>query len=149
MPKNRINAETIVAAIKKTACLLIACFSFSGRALCEDILPASAWITGTYSNFSYNKEAGDLNGVELRLIRTRTGIQGVIQFADGGAGDVVLVSVIVEGSRLRFDLPSGFQPEGVFEGQVSKKGIDGSFLYKGGAYEHLVLPRTQSYWDKH
>ncbi len=138
-----------MAAIKGRACLFIVCFFFSGIAYCKDVVPASPWMTGTYSNFSYDKEAGDLNGVELRLIRTRTGIKGVVQFAEGGAGDVVLVNVITEGARLHFDLPSGYQPEGVFEGLVSNKGIDGTFSYEGGAQEHLVLPRTQSYWDRH
>ncbi len=149
MPKNRIKAGMIVAAIKNYACLFIACFFFSGITHGKEVLPASPWITGTYSNFTYNEEAGDLNGVEIRLIRTRTGIKGVIQFAEGGAGDVVLVNVITDGARLRFDLPSGFQPDGAFEGLVSKKGIDGTLLHKGGTPEHLVLPRTQSYWDRH
>ncbi|MFT5534521.1 MAG: hypothetical protein ACI8WM_003391 [Burkholderiaceae bacterium] len=149
MRKNKIKVGATVAVIKHLAPLFIACVFFSGTALCKEVLPASPWITGTYSNFSYNKEAGDLNGVEIRLIRTRTGIKGVIQFAEGGAGDVALVNVIAEGTRLRFELPSGFQQEGVFEGLVSKQGIDGTFFYEGGAHKHLALPRTPSYWDRH
>jgi hypothetical protein len=149
MPRSRITAGAIVLAIKKSTFLFLACFSFSGMAFGKDALPSSPWITGTYSNFSYNIEADDLHGVELRLIRTRAGLVGVIQFAEGGAGDVALVTVLAEGARVRFDLPAGFQYAGVFEGLVSKKGIDGSFSYEGGAHEHLVLPRTQSYWDRH
>jgi hypothetical protein len=36
-------------------------------------------ITGTYSNLYFNREAGDLLGVELRIAATRNGYQGVLQ----------------------------------------------------------------------
>jgi hypothetical protein len=138
-----------VNVIKAYIALLVSCYFLSGVVHAEGKMVASPWITGTYSSFTYHQEAGDLNGVEVRLILTRTGVKGVVQFAEGGAGNVALVDVTVTGNRIRFELPPGFQPEGVFEGVVTSKGLEGTFSYKGGAQEHLTLPRKQSYWDRH
>jgi hypothetical protein len=41
--------------------------------------------TGTFSSLRYHKEAGDLLGVEIRIVSTRKGYQGALQIAEGGA----------------------------------------------------------------
>ena len=138
--------------IAKNKCYVTLFISFlflCGNAFSADKAVGSSWVTGTYSNFAYNREAGDLNGVEIRLIFTRTGIKGVIQFAEGRAGDVALVDVKTTGSQIHFEMPSSFQTQGAFEGIVSEKGIKGVFKYSSGAEEPLILPRSTSYWDKH
>lgn len=105
-------------------------------------------LTGTYTSFLYNKEGGDLNGVEVRLVQTQKGMVAVVQFAEGGPGDVAVVQVDAKGGRIHFDMPGGFSTEGYFDGTLSSKAITGVFHYKGGAKEPIVLPRGKSYWDK-
>jgi hypothetical protein len=56
---------------------------------------------------------------------------------------------MVTGTHIQFEMPAGSYTEGMFEGTVSSKGLEGTFSYKAGAKEHLTLPRTGSYWDKH
>jgi hypothetical protein len=55
--------------------LIIAVIFLSGN----PIFAAGKSITGTYSNLYFNREAGDLLGVELRIAATRNGYQGVLQ----------------------------------------------------------------------
>jgi hypothetical protein len=140
--------EALVIVNKRYAAILIAFLFLFGNAYGGEQKNLTHRITGTYSNFVFNKEAGDLNGVEVRLIFTRTGIKGVIQFAEGGAGDVVLVNVEVADAHVHFELPVGSQTEGVFDGTVSAKNLEGTFRYKNGARDHLILLRIQSYWDR-
>jgi hypothetical protein len=148
MLRNGIKVEQTVDATRYyVAVLLVVCLlSFEAHSQEKDAL--SPWVAGTYSNLVYNKEGGDLNGVEIRLIPTRKGVKAVVQFAEGGAGDVALVDATVSGSHIHFLTPSTFDPEGEFDGTVSEKALVGTFKYKGGASEHLVLPRGASYWEK-
>ena len=57
--------------------------------------------TGTFSTFEYNKEGGDVLGVEIRIVRTRTGYQAVVQFAEGEPGDLIVAPVTFEGQKVR------------------------------------------------
>lgn len=151
MLRNGIKTEQTVGAISPAryslAVLMASCLWLSFEAHSQQ--SSSPWVAGTYSSFEYNKEGGDLNGVEIRLVPTRKGIKAVVQFAEGGAGDVVVVDVTVSGAHIHFVLPSTFDTAGDFEGTVTEKALDGTFKYQGGASEHLVLPRGSSYWDKH
>jgi hypothetical protein len=150
--QKRFKTEQIVGVTSNAryslAVLMALCLWFSFEAHSQQ-KGSSPWIAGTYSNFEYNKEGGDLNGVEIRLVPTRKGIKAVVQFAEGGAGDVALVDVTVSGAHVRFVLPATFDTAGDFEGTVTEKALDGIFRYQGGASEYLVLPRGSSYWDKH
>ena len=109
---------------------------------------ANTVITGTYSNFTFNPEAGDLNGTEIRFVMTKKGMKGIVQFAEGGAGDVFIVDVMESGGRIHFELPieSGF--EGNFDGVLLKRALRGTFVFKTGAKEEVSLPRRPSYWDR-
>jgi hypothetical protein len=147
-PRSNIEMGITVAAIKYLLCLLILLSPLPSFADSANVAP-SARVTGTYSSLSYNTDGGDLNGVEIRFVLTRKGIKGVVQFAEGGAGDLALVDVRVTGTHIQFEMPAGSDTEGTFEGTVSAKGLEGTFSYKGGSKEHLTLPRSASYWDKH
>lgn len=105
-------------------------------------------LTGTFSNFEFHRDSGDLNGVEIRLIRVRDGIKGVVQFADGGAGEVILVDVSNNGNKVIFTSPASYQPKLRFEGEVLQRGLIGKILYSSGAVENVFLKRQQSYWDR-
>lgn len=138
----------MTATLRLYATVLFLLCSLSGITFGREPEPNYALFTGTYSSFEYNAEAGDLNGVEVHILFTDKGLKAVVQFADGGAGDVALVNVTATGTQLHFEIPAGFEYEGRFDGTVSAKGLDGTFTYKGSRPEHLVLPRTLGYWDR-
>jgi hypothetical protein len=140
--------ELIVAVIR-TLAVVIALVGIALAAAQGAEGAPPPWATGTYSSFAFNQESGDLNGLEVRIILTRKGMKGVVQFAEGGAGDVSLVDVSVAGGRVHFEMPRGSNPEGVFDGTVSPAGLEGTFTYAGGATVRVKLARTASYWDRH
>jgi hypothetical protein len=105
-------------------------------------------ITGTYSDFAYNREGGDLNGTEIHIVMTRRGLKGTVQIAEGGPGDVTVVDIVAADNRIHFDMPARSEYEGHFDGIVTKQALKGTFVYKGGAKEVVSLPRKPSYWDR-
>jgi len=105
-------------------------------------------LTGTFSSFEFHRESGDLNGIEVRLIRVRNGIKGVIQLAEGGAGDVMLVDVSTNGSKVSFSTSASSPVALKFEGEVQVKGLSGIASIGAGVAEKVFLKRQQSYWDR-
>ena len=138
----------MTATIRHSAVVLFLLCSLPGIAPGREQEPNYALFTGTYSSFTYNAEAGDLNGVEVHILFTGKGLKAIVQFAEGGPGDVALVNVTATGTHFHFEMPAGFDPEGAFDGTVSAKGLDGTFTHKGDDPEHLFLPRARGYWDK-
>ena len=111
---------------------------------------AGIWLPGTFSSLRFSAGAGDLRGVELKIVPTRTGYQGALQIAEGGPSEIMVVDVAVRrNNTIRFDIPVGypFYGGGTFEGTVDSKGITGRFTFTGvtGDVERLV--RGRSYWD--
>jgi hypothetical protein len=106
--------------------------------------------TGTFSNLTYHREAGDLLGVEIKIVATRKGYQGALQIAEGGPSPLMVVDVFFEKDRVRFEIPKSYPQYGggVFEGQIDSRGIRGAFKFGEvkGNQENLV--RGRSYWDK-
>jgi hypothetical protein len=103
--------------------------------------------TGTYSSLEYHRTTGDLVGVEIRIVLTRAGYQGSVQFSDGEPGPLMLVRVTFEKNAVRFEIPTSQPDAGVFEGKVSARGIRGRFTYKNGGTQDVDLRRGRSYWD--
>jgi hypothetical protein len=104
-------------------------------------------IVGTYSDLKFNQQGGDLLGVELRIVMTRNGYQGVVQFAEGGPGELILVNVQVDGKRIKFVIPDDNSNAGSFSGVIGNGVLTGHFQYKGGGAEDVVLKKGKSYWD--
>lgn len=102
--------------------------------------------TGTFSNLAYHEETGDLLGVELRIVYTRAGYKGILQIAEGGAGDLIIVSPIIKGDKISFTINHA-PYNSVFNGTISNDDITGYFIYKNGVKSKEELPRKQSYWD--
>lgn len=103
-------------------------------------------LTGTYSDFSYHAESGDLRGMEIRIVYTRSGYQATIQFAEGEPSKLVVVDVQFEQNNLSFNiLESNY--EGAFKGRIEQNRLKGSFKFKGGGKWDIDLPRKKSYWD--
>ena len=104
--------------------------------------------TGTFSSLQYYKESGDLGGVELRIVFTRSGYQGVLQIAEGSPGELRLIPrIIFNKDKISFKIEEPRKYKGVFEGTISQEGIIGVFTYETGGVSRLNLKRKQSYWD--
>lgn len=108
-------------------------------------------VLGTFSSLKYNQEAGDLLGVELKIVPIRRGYQGALQIAEGGPSEVIVVDILIQKDRISFQIPASYSLYGgaAFEGRVDSKGITGRFTWKTGVVgeqEHLV--RGRGYWDR-
>jgi len=106
--------------------------------------------TGTFSSLEYHQEGGDLLGVEIKIVPTRKGHQGVLQIAEGGPSQLMIVEVFFEKDNVRFQIPNTYSEYGgeIFEGKISSKGIRGAFRSKGETGNRENLIRKCSYWDK-
>ena len=104
-------------------------------------------LTGTFTDMSYNQEGGDVVGHELRIVVTTAGYEGIYQVAEGEPSELMVVNIAFEkNNKISFLIPSGTYA-GSFTGAISDKGITGVFNHRGGAAEHINLPRHTSYWD--
>lgn len=118
--------------------------------LCNDssVYASSKNLYGTYTDLHYQNNGGDLIGHELKIVLTRKGLQGALQFADGGPSELVVVDITIVNGRIFFIIPDGFAGGGRFEGAVDRSKIKGKFMYKTGAEETVYMKRGLSYWDK-
>jgi hypothetical protein len=125
------------------------CFMFLGfsNGFTADKAPK---YTGTFSSLEYNKEGGDLLGVEIKIVLTGKGYQGVLQIAEGGPSELMMVAVSFDKDNVRFEIPSSYTEYGggVFEGKIDSKGIKGKFKFNGVVGDQENLFRGRSYWDK-
>lgn len=101
-------------------------------------------VTGVYSNLRYNKEGGDLLGMELLVIPSATGYTAFVQIAEGGTPYTAIVPVAVAGSRISFTLPS----EGAYGGARIDGELKGaSLVINWPAGTNETLRRGKSYWQ--
>jgi hypothetical protein len=129
---------------------------YPGLALFALVSPAS-WaataatsprISGIYSDLAYNVEGGDLVGVELLVVPTRSDKeplwQAFVQIAEGDAPFCAVVSLAISGAKVAFTLPPGGALGGLhFTGTISSTEI--VLTTPGGQIEHLR--RGKSYWQ--
>jgi len=104
-------------------------------------------ITGTYTSMYFNEEGGDLLGQELKIVLTRRGYQGALQFAEGGPGGLIIVDVHINGNKISFTIPETAPEAGRFSGTLTNGVIRGIFSFKEGGEEKVELRRGKSYWD--
>ncbi len=108
------------------------------------------WLPGTFSNLRSNTEAGDLRGVELKIVPTLNGHQGALQIAEGSPSEIMVVDVAVrKNNAIHFSIPASypFYGGGTFEGTLDSKGITGRFTFVGVTGDVARLVRGRSYWD--
>ncbi len=103
--------------------------------------------TGTYTNMQYNAEGGDLLGEEIKIVWTDHGYQGALQFAEGGAGPLMIVVIHINTNKIEFTLPESSRYAGSFRGTIADGVIHGAFAYKNGGTETVTLKKGKSYWD--
>ncbi len=135
------NMPEIRASVMVTVLLLL--FGFAPASCAQQ----AAKVTGTYTNMHFNKEGGDLLGQELKIVLTRKGYQAALQFAEGGAGELIIVEINIEGEKISFVIPDSYADAGQFSGTIQNGVIRGLFRFKGGGEERAELKRGKSYWD--
>lgn len=104
-------------------------------------------ITGTYTNMYYNSEGGDVIGDEIRIVNTRKGYQGVVQFAEGAPEELVIVDINVVGQNISFSIPDSSPYAGQFSGAIENGTLKGEFHFKTGGADKVELKKGKSYWD--
>ena len=104
-------------------------------------------VTGTYTNMYYNAEGGDVIGDEIRIVYTRNGYQGVVQFAEGEPEGLVIVGVEVVGAKVSFSIPDSSPYAGKFTGTIENEILRGEFQFKNGGADKVELKKGKSYWD--
>ena len=110
---------------------------------------AAAKPTGLFGRLEYHKEAGDVVGLEVFIMKGRSGHRGVIQIAEGVPEDPVLVPVRVDGTVLSFEMRSGNETLH-YKGTVRPDGLYGKFdngAFSDRADGFFLLKRGHSYWQ--
>jgi hypothetical protein len=114
-----------------------------------DPIPAGKpMVTGVFSNMHFATE--DVLGVEIFVTLSDEGYFAQIQCAEGAVSKPVIIPVVVDGTRIEFDIPAhpgttGYTcPAGKFKGEVSAAGLKGTI---GGTGWPRFLKRKKSYWQ--
>lgn len=111
---------------------------------------AAERVTGIYSNMTFNKESGDVSGIEVFVVFSRDGFKAIFQDAEGSPSVPVIVPVVMKGSDISFDLPERSGYSGKFVGRISNGKLVGSFLTGAVGKEgkpEITLKRGKSYWQ--
>jgi hypothetical protein len=106
-----------------------------------------ARVTGTYTNMYYNSEGGDVIGNEIRIVNTRKGYQGALQFAEGAPEELVIVDIKIVGKNVSFSIPDNSPYAGQFTGVIENGMLKGEFHFKNGGGDKVELKKGKSYWD--
>jgi hypothetical protein len=107
-------------------------------------------LTGIYSNMSYNRQGGDVNGIEIFITYSKKGYFVHFQDAEGSPNIPIIVPAILKENTLTFVLPERNGYMGEFRGVFKKNQIVGHFdagqiNYLGGV--NFNLKRGLSYWQ--
>jgi hypothetical protein len=104
--------------------------------------------TGTFTSLYWHDEAGDLLGQEVHIVRTRAGLQGTFQIAEGEPSELVLIpSIAVTGDSVSFTIPRPSPYAGTFTGRLTRSGLKGTLKYAVRGGLELDLARKASYWE--
>lgn len=103
--------------------------------------------TGIYSNLRYDRDSGDLSGMEIFIINSNKGYFATYQCAAGEAAKPVLLPVNIHGKSIELVVPDSFKyfcDIGRFTGVINEKGIRGKFEITN---KEVFLKRSKSYWQ--
>jgi hypothetical protein len=109
-------------------------------------------LAGTFSGLEYNEEAGDLLGVEIKLVPWTEGhYRAAVLIAEGSPTRFVIVDVSVRDGIVKFTVPAtdlhsedGFE----FRGKVVKANLTGTITYASGTKEQVTVRKRCGYWDR-
>jgi hypothetical protein len=101
-------------------------------------------VTGVYSSMSYNKEAGDIIGVEVFVVYSRDGYRVIYQSSEGEPIAPIVVPAKIQGDSISFSVPPDVDSRGSFVGKIEAAQMIGVF---SGSGEVMTLKRRPSYWQ--
>jgi hypothetical protein len=140
-----MDREQVASSLGKPLVVVVAALALAmGGWILTARAESGVPLAGTYSSMFYNGESGDINGDEIRIVATRKGFQGTIQFGRGEPTELVLIKPTIDGSgHVTFDFidPSS-EAHVTFSGKVTASGLEGRLF--GDVYR---LKRAPSYWD--
>ncbi|HMM40032.1 MAG TPA: hypothetical protein PKB11_14840 [Desulfovibrio sp.] len=107
-------------------------------------------IAGTFSQYSFTKDAADLDGLELRIVPVPGGYQAVIQEFEREPLALVLADVDVDRDRVSFSFRQPDGPLQTFQGVIAGDGIRGTMRVEGQAKprECFLARATGVVWDQ-
>ena len=105
--------------------------------------------TGVFGRLEYHKDAGDIVGLEIFIVKGRSGYPAVVQIAEGVPEDPAVVPITLEGAVLSFEVGYG-HARLRYRGTVRPDGLYGKF--DNGAFSErddgfFLLRRGRSYWQ--
>jgi hypothetical protein len=104
-------------------------------------------IAGTYTNVHYIEEAGDLLGMEIKIIPLGERYQAAVFVCEGSVGPMRVVDLRVRGTTIAFDVRESEDAAWSFAGTVSAKSLKGIVTHSLGGRESVTLQRKCGYWD--
>jgi hypothetical protein len=126
-----------------SACLVSLVLIFSStQVIAAKSLPSK--VTGVFSDMAYNKEGGDVIGIEIFLVYSNRGYFAVYQSSEGAPSVPVVLPAKVVGSSVSFQIPSEIDSRGSFMGTIDNNELTGCFSGNG---QSIHLKRKPSYWQ--
>jgi hypothetical protein len=109
-------------------------------------------VAGIFSSLGYNKEGGDLLGLELVIVPVRGGYTAFVEFAEGELHPPVIVPLTVKATEVTFAIPPDCTcglPAGQYSGTVTSAGLAlrGPHEPMSDRSPQFVLVRGKSYWQ--
>jgi hypothetical protein len=140
-----------VKPIAIAACLLFVLFSSLPEvAAGSQASVPEAKITGIYTDMRMHSQTGDVVGVEIFLVFSRSGYQVIFQDAEGSPSVPVVVPATIDADRIEFSLPERSGYSGKFVGTIRASTITGEFAngqLSSVGKKTFVLKRRKSYWQ--
>lgn len=101
-------------------------------------------VTGLFSDMAYNRDGGDVIGIEVFITYSGKGYFVVYQSAEGEPTVPVVVPAKISGTSISFDVPADTDPRGSFTGTMNAHELVGAF---SGNQTTVHLRRKASYWQ--
>lgn len=144
----RLPAKTLLRAGPAALVLL----SLLAIAVTVEGQARTASPTGLFGRLQYNRESGDVGGLEVFVVYGRSGYVAVIQSAEGVPEDPVVVPVVMNRTRtaLTFEWPMRNGRTLKYQGSIRPDGLYGRF--ENGEFSdrddgYFLLRRGRSYWQ--
>jgi hypothetical protein len=104
-------------------------------------------IVGTYSTLTYNKESGDLNGLEISIVPTDEGLIAAVQMAGDGINEIHLAKIDESLGNMQFSVRLDDSGKLDFSMRCTLNACKGEYVW-GQAKVRFSLLKSNGYWNK-
>lgn len=113
-----------------------------------EVLPV---LVGIYSDMARHQESGDILGIEIIISATKSGYFAVVQTSEGMPCKPVVAAVVIEGGKIRINIPADACYDGMLNGLIKPDGLllsfaNGALSSRGD--QAFLLPKKNSFWDR-